>query len=80
MKDDNESNSDDQNVWEGFDDLPERRELECILIPKRSKMPVEAPSNVSMEVFDTTCFINNLGGIDAIRDLILNSIDRDCSI
>jgi hypothetical protein len=32
LSDDNESNSDDESVWEGFDDLQERRELDHILI------------------------------------------------
>lgn len=32
LKDDSESNSDNESVWEGFDDLPERRELNHILI------------------------------------------------
>jgi hypothetical protein len=78
LKDDNESNSDDESVWEGFDDLPERRELDHILILNKT---LEDAGRSALQRFNGgiryDVFINNLGGIDAVRDLILNSIDRD---
>jgi hypothetical protein len=78
LKDDNESNSDDESVWEGFDDLPERRELDHILILNKT---LEDAGRSALQRFNGgiryDLFINNLGGIDAVRDLILNSIDRD---
>src|SRR4051794_32113922 len=73
LKDDNESNSDDESVWEGFDDLPERHELDHILILNKT---LEDAGRSALQRFNGgiryDLFINNLGGIDAVRDLILN--------
>jgi hypothetical protein len=78
LKDDNESNSNDKGVWEGFDDLPERRKLDYILILNKT---LEDTSRSALQRFNKgiryDLFINNLGEINTVRDLILNSINRD---
>jgi hypothetical protein len=78
LSDHNESNSDDESVWEGFDDLPERLEPDHVLILNKT---LEDASRSALQRFNGgiryDVFINNRGGKDAVRDLILSSIDRD---
>jgi len=78
LSDDNERNSDDQSVWEGCDDLLERRELDHILILNKT---LADAGRSALQRFNGgiryDVFVNNFGGKDAVRDLSLSTIDRD---
>lgn len=64
--------------WERFDYLPERRELDHILI--LNKTLADAGRSALQRLnggIRYGVFINKLSGKDAVRDLILSSIDTD---
>lgn len=64
--------------WERFDYLPERRELDRILI--LNKTLADAGRSALQRLnggIGHDVFINKLVGKDAVRDLILSSIDTD---